>query len=149
MSATRPIPKSTFNTGKAATSPPSFDHRASSQTSPILPISHEIYWLRFFGCILVFLYHYIGRIEQAVGSSPLLSLLRVPTALGTPTFLFITSFLFTYKYTTNLPSDFLRTRAKYLLTPYVAYGTIYALLKYIQELARGNRDVELVSTLLD
>ncbi|WP_161598957.1 acyltransferase family protein [Aidingimonas lacisalsi] len=97
---------------------------------------YEIYWLRFYGCIAVFVYHLLDRVHQ-YADNIYLDLTRLFTVLGTPTFIFISIFLFTIRYGKDIPAGFLRQRSKYLLIPYIAYAFLYSGAEYF--LAEGNR----------
>jgi len=92
----------------------------------------EIYWLRFYGALAVFTFHLIDRIERYYLETTALDLLRIPTSLGTPIFIFISIFLFSLRYGEKIPHDFLVTRLKYIMLPYFAYGLIYATTEYIR-----------------
>lgn len=92
----------------------------------------EIYWLRFYGCLAVFLFHLIGRIEDNYVEHVGLDLLRIPTVLGTPIFIFISIFLFSARYGNEVPHNFLAQRLKYVMVPYVVYGLIYSLAEYLR-----------------
>ncbi|MCK0744279.1 acyltransferase family protein [Chromohalobacter nigrandesensis] len=95
----------------------------------------EIYWLRFYGCLAVFLYHLLDRVNQ-YADNVYLDLTRLSTVLGTPTFIFISIFLFTIRYGKTIPAGFLSQRIKYLLIPYITYAIIYSGSEYF--LAEGH-----------
>ncbi|WP_373181943.1 acyltransferase family protein [Halomonas campaniensis] len=97
----------------------------------------EIYWLRFYGCLAVFLFHLVGRIEDNYLPHLTLDLARIPLVLGTPIFIFISIFLFSARYGNAVPRDFLANRFKYIMVPYLVYGLIYSLAEYLRLLARG------------
>ncbi|WP_445158452.1 acyltransferase family protein [Halomonas sp. E14] len=89
----------------------------------------EIYWLRFYGCLAVFAYHFLDRINLQV-ENVYLDLARIPTVLGTPLFIFISIFLFSARYGKQPPPGFLPKRLQYVMVPYLVYGLIYALANY-------------------
>ncbi|MFP4138091.1 MAG: acyltransferase family protein [Halomonas sp.] len=97
----------------------------------------EIYWLRFYGCLAVFLFHLIGRIEDNYLSHLTLDLARIPLVLGTPIFIFISIFLFSARYGSQVPHHFLANRFKYIMVPYLVYGLIYSLAEYLRVRASG------------
>lgn len=90
----------------------------------------EIYWLRFYGCIAVFCFHLLDRLNQHI-DNVYLDLARIPTVLGTPAFIFISIFLFSVRYAKTVPEGFLASRVKYVMTPYAVYGLIYASTNYV------------------
>ncbi|QOR40054.1 acyltransferase [Billgrantia diversa] len=107
----------------------------------------EIYWLRFYGCLAVFSFHFFDRLNQYV-DSVYIDLARIPTVLGTPIFIFISIFLFSSRYGDRPPSGFLIKRLKYVMLPYVVYGLAYALTKYLN-LRREGVPVDLVDILVE
>ncbi|MFQ3788925.1 acyltransferase family protein [Halomonas sp. A29] len=107
----------------------------------------EIYWLRFYGCLAVFGFHFFDRLNQYI-SSVYIDLGRIPTVLGTPIFIFISIFLFSARYGDRPPDGFLVKRLQYVMVPYVVYGLIYSLTKYAN-LRREGVPVDLVDTLVD
>ncbi|SDK37145.1 acyltransferase family protein [Billgrantia gudaonensis] len=98
----------------------------------------EIYWLRFYGCLAVFLFHLILRIEDNYLSHLTLDLARIPLVLGTPIFIFISIFLFSARYGDAVPHHFLANRFKYVMVPYLVYGLIYSLAEYVRVKANGD-----------
>ncbi|MGR2739353.1 acyltransferase family protein [Billgrantia sp. Q4P2] len=107
----------------------------------------EIYWLRFYGCLAVFGFHFLDRLNQYL-NNVYIDLARIPTVLGTPIFIFISIFLFSARYGDRPPSGFLAKRLQYVMVPYVVYGLIYSLTKYVN-LRREDVPVDLVDTLVD
>ncbi|GHE21823.1 acyltransferase family protein [Halomonas urumqiensis] len=95
----------------------------------------EIYWLRFYGCLAVFLFHLIGRIEDNYLGHVSLDLARIPLVLGTPIFIFISIFLFSARYGDDVPHNFLANRFKYIMVPYLVYGLIYSIAEYLRRMA--------------
>ena len=106
----------------------------------------EIYWLRFYGALAVFTFHLIDRIELYYLEHTALDLLRIPSSLGTPIFIFISIFLFSLRYGQNVPSDFLVTRLKYIMVPYLVYGMLYSTAEYIR-VSLGGAQVSYVAYL--
>lgn len=94
----------------------------------------EIYWLRFHGCIAVFFFHFLDRINLRL-DNVYVDLARIPTVLGTPTFIFISIFLFAIRYGKSVPEGFLLSRAKYVMLPYLTYGLIYSTAEYFRLIA--------------
>lgn len=92
----------------------------------------EIYWLRFYGCLAVFTFHLIDRIERNYLEHMVLDLAYIPTVVGTPIFIFISIFLFSARYGDATPHHFLARRLKYVMIPYVVYGLIYSLAEYVR-----------------
>lgn len=85
----------------------------------------EIYWLRAYGCIAVFLFHLLDHVNQRVDNVAT-DLMRLPLVLGTPIFLFISVFVFAVRYDKSVPEGFLIQRVKYVMVPYFMYGFIYS-----------------------
>lgn len=106
----------------------------------------EIYWLRFYGALAVFTFHLIDRIELYYLEHTALDLLRIPSSLGTPIFIFISIFLFSLRYGQSVPSDFLVTRLKYIMVPYLVYGMLYSTAEYIR-VSLGGAQVSYVAYL--
>lgn len=107
----------------------------------------EIYWLRFYGCLAVFGYHFLDHLNQYV-DNVYVDLTRIPTVLGTPIFIFISIFLFTIRYGNRPPSGFLVKRLQYVMVPYFVYGLIYSLTKYVN-LRREGVPVDLLGNLIE
>jgi len=85
----------------------------------------EIYWLRAYGCIAVFLFHLLDHVNQRLDNVAT-DLMRIPLVLGTPIFLFIAVFVFAVRYDKAVPEGFLAQRVKYVMVPYFVYGFIYS-----------------------
>ncbi|MCE8033771.1 acyltransferase [Billgrantia tianxiuensis] len=107
----------------------------------------EIYWLRFYGCLAVFGYHFLDRLNQHI-DNVYVDLARIPTVLGTPIFIFISIFLFSFRYGDRPPSGFLVKRLQYVMVPYVVYGLIYSLTKYVN-LRREGVPIDFVANLVE
>lgn len=91
----------------------------------------EIYWLRAYGCIAVFLFHLLDHVNQRVDNL-LTDLMRLPLVLGTPIFLFISVFVFAVRYDKSVPEGFLTQRVKYVMVPYFVYGFIYSTAEWVR-----------------
>lgn len=90
----------------------------------------EIYWLRAYGCIAVFLFHLLDHVNQRLDNVAT-DLMRLPLVLGTPIFLFISVFVFAVRYDKSVPDGFLAQRVKYVMVPYVVYGFIYSTAEWV------------------
>lgn len=90
----------------------------------------EIYWLRAYGCVAVFLFHLLDHVNQRVDNLAT-DLMRLPLVLGTPIFLFISVFVFAMRYDKAVPPGFLAQRVKYVMLPYLVYGFIYSTAEWI------------------
>ncbi|AMC99401.1 acyltransferase family protein [Halomonas chromatireducens] len=90
----------------------------------------EIYWLRFYGCLAVFAFHLLDRLNQHV-DNVYVDLARIPTVLGTPIFIFISIFLFAARYGSQPPDGFLNKRLQYVMVPYLVYGLIYSTTNFL------------------
>lgn len=91
----------------------------------------EIYWLRAYGCVAVFLFHWLDHLNQRVDNVTT-DLMRVPLVLGTPLFLFISVFVFAVRYDKQVPPGFLLQRVKYVMLPYLMYGFIYSTAEWVR-----------------
>ncbi|MGP9569048.1 acyltransferase family protein [Halomonas sp. AOP5-B2-8] len=91
----------------------------------------EIYWLRAYGCIAVFLFHLLDHVNQRIDNVAT-DLLRLPLVLGTPIFLFISVFVFAVRYDKSVPEGFLIQRVKYVMVPYFVYGFIYSTAEWVR-----------------
>lgn len=91
----------------------------------------EIYWLRAYGCVAVFLYHWLDHLNQRV-DNVVTDLMRIPLVLGTPIFLFISVFVFAIRYDKQVPPGFLLQRIKYVMLPYLVYGFIYSTSEWVR-----------------
>lgn len=107
----------------------------------------EIYWLRCYGCLAVFSYHLLDHLNQFY-DNVYLDLARIPTVLGTPTFIFISIFLFSIRYGSTIPEGFLASRVKFVMVPYLVYGLIYSTAKYINLSANGE-DIDFFAHLVE
>ena len=94
----------------------------------------EIYWLRAYGCIAVFLFHLLDHVNQRLDNVAT-DLMRLPLVLGTPIFLFISVFVFAVRYDKSVPEGFLTQRVKYVMVPYFVYGFIYSTAEWLSQQA--------------
>ncbi|NYT71348.1 acyltransferase [Halomonas sp. QX-2] len=92
----------------------------------------EIYWLRAYGCIAVFLFHLLDHVNQRLDNVAT-DLMRIPLVLGTPIFLFIAVFVFAVRYDKSVPEGFLAQRVKYVMVPYFVYGFIYSTAEWLSQ----------------
>ncbi len=91
----------------------------------------EIYWLRAYGCVAVFLFHWLDHVNQRV-DNVITDIMRIPLVLGTPIFLFISVFVFAVRYDKQVPPGFLLQRVKYVMLPYFVYGFIYSTAEWLR-----------------
>ncbi|WP_083000499.1 acyltransferase family protein [Halomonas sp. GT] len=103
----------------------------------------EIYWLRAYGCIAVFLFHWLDHLNQRV-DNVVTDLMRLPLVLGTPIFLFISVFVFAVRYDKQVPPGFLLQRVKYVMLPYLVYGFIYSTAEWVR-LANSDNPVGFIN----
>lgn len=96
----------------------------------------EIYWLRAYGCVAVFLFHLLDHVNQRVDNLAT-DLMRLPLVLGTPIFLFISVFVFAMRYDKAVPPGFLAQRVKYVMLPYLVYGFIYSTAEWVRLYVAG------------
>ena len=92
----------------------------------------EIFLMRSIACLSIVFLHGIARsfLEEngIVGSISLL------LTFGTPTFVFISEFILARSYPEQLPTNFWGKRVKYVLFPYLLFGTFYAGSKGLRDL---------------
>ncbi|MGG3468173.1 acyltransferase family protein [Neobacillus pocheonensis] len=98
---------------------------------------NEIFLMRSISCLSILLLHSLAR---AYGDeNHTVNMLRVLLTFGTPTFIFISEFILSRSYPQDLPSNFWSKRLKYIMIPYILFGTFYALLKaFEQSISSGN-----------
>ncbi|WP_374988867.1 acyltransferase family protein [Priestia megaterium] len=93
---------------------------------------NEIFWLRALACLAVVTIHSIqkGIDYYFTGkNTPMvyfLHLFYAASLFGTPSFVFISEFLLAKAYPYSLPQSFFKKRVKFLLTPFVFMGIVYA-----------------------
>ncbi|GGE55539.1 acyltransferase family protein [Priestia taiwanensis] len=93
---------------------------------------NEIYWLRCIACLSIVAIHSItSGLEFFANYSSdetkrILSSMQMGLMYATPTFIFISEFLFAKNYASGVPKGFLKTRVKALLIPYVSMGMVFA-----------------------
>lgn len=114
-------------------------------------ITYEIFWLRFIACTAVVLGHaaYSGLTlyPDDTKSIYLLTALRMGTMFATPTFVFISEFLFAKSYKNGLPKGFFKIRVKYLLIPYIIMGIVYALV-FTEPHTISNISIEIIKNII-
>jgi probable poly-beta-1,6-N-acetyl-D-glucosamine export protein len=93
---------------------------------------NEIYWLRCIACLTVVFIHAITSglewftYDSSESMRNGLYAVQMGLMYGTPTFIFISEFLFAKNYADRVPKGFLKTRVKALLIPYVSMGMVFA-----------------------
>lgn len=90
----------------------------------------EIFWLRAIACLAVVMIHSITKNRLEHPESEMLfslELFQVSLMFATPVFVFISEFLISHNYKGELPKGFFKKRAKFLLTPYIFMGFLFAL----------------------
>lgn len=97
---------------------------------------NEIFLMRSISCLSILLLHSLAR--AYADESNTVNLIRVLLTFGTPTFIFISEFILSRSYPNELPSNFWAKRLKYVMVPYVLFGTFFAVLKaFEQSLSTG------------
>lgn len=92
----------------------------------------EIHWLRAIACLSVVGLHAITSgitlfyPEDLDTTGYLLHIIQMSLMFGTPTFIFISEFLFAKNYSNHIPKGFLAKRVKALGLPYIAMAVVYA-----------------------
>ncbi|WP_223591794.1 acyltransferase family protein [Neobacillus bataviensis] len=98
---------------------------------------NEIFLLRSISCLSILLLHSLAR--AYADENHTINLLRVLLTFGTPTFIFISEFILARSYPHELPAHFWSKRLKYIMVPYILFGTFYALLKAFEaSISSGN-----------
>ncbi|WMT42378.1 acyltransferase family protein [Paenibacillus sp. D2_2] len=87
----------------------------------------EMFVLRSIACLSIALLHALYRVYDA--DTPWVELVGLLLTFGTPVFVFISQFVLSYAYPDRVPEGFWRKRVKYILLPYIFFGTLYAGLK--------------------
>ncbi|WP_335870661.1 acyltransferase family protein [Bacillus sp. 2205SS5-2] len=93
---------------------------------------NEIFLMRSVACLGIVILHSVDRVFPE-GSSVIISLVKLLLVCSTPIFIFISEFILAKTYREELPSTFWGKRIKYVLLPFLFFGTFYALAKAIQE----------------
>ncbi|MBU9712173.1 acyltransferase family protein [Evansella tamaricis] len=103
------------------------------------PIISELVILRFVACLAVVMIHAIETsLENYTGELSTIETLfyhtiRMAMMFGTPTFVFLSELLLAKSYQGDLPANFLSTRAKYLLLPYLSMAVVYGVIFHANE----------------
>jgi len=93
--------------------------------------------MRSISCLSILLLHSLARAYADENNT--VNLFRVLLTFGTPTFIFISEFILSRSYPEELPTNFWSKRLKYIMVPYILFGTFYALLKgFEQSVSSGN-----------
>jgi membrane-bound acyltransferase YfiQ involved in biofilm formation len=89
--------------------------------------------MRSISCLSILLLHSLAR--AYADNNHTVNLLRVLLTFGTPTFIFISEFILSRSYPQELPANFWSKRLKFIMVPYVVFGTFYAFLKAFEQSA--------------
>ena len=84
----------------------------------------EIFLLRSIACLSIVFLHAFAR--SFLEENGVVNSINMLLTFGTPTFVFISEFILARSYLGKLPSDFWRKRVKFVLLPYLLFGTFYA-----------------------
>jgi membrane-bound acyltransferase YfiQ involved in biofilm formation len=87
--------------------------------------------MRSISCLSILLLHSLAR--AYADDNHTVNLLRVLLTFGTPTFIFISEFILARSYPQDLPANFWSKRLKFIMVPYILFGTFYALLKGFEQ----------------
>ena len=91
----------------------------------------EIFIMRAFACSSVVLLHSIGIVqvtyELSISVHSILRALQLLLLYATPMFVFMSEFVLSYSYGSDLPKGFFKKRLRYILVPYIFFGIFYAL----------------------
>ncbi|WP_179295494.1 acyltransferase family protein [Bacillus sp. FJAT-45350] len=98
---------------------------------------NEISFLRGIACLsIVFLHSIVWGVDNigylsnlSTDTQTILDAVTILLYYGTPTFIFITAFIFGYNYKDKetISFDFIRKRVKFILIPYICMGLFYSL----------------------
>lgn len=98
---------------------------------------NEIFLMRTISCLSILLLHSLAR--AYAHDNNIVNLMQVLLTFGTPTFVFISEFILARSYPQELPANFWSKRLKFIMVPYILFGTFYALMKgFEQSLSSGN-----------
>ncbi|MDO6657806.1 acyltransferase family protein [Anaerobacillus sp. 1_MG-2023] len=84
----------------------------------------EIFLLRSIACLSIVFLHAFAR--SFLEENGIVNSINMLLTFGTPTFVFISEFILARSYPDKLPSNFWGKRMKYVLLPYLLFGTFYA-----------------------
>ncbi|MFK7692018.1 acyltransferase family protein [Paenibacillus sp. HJGM_3] len=90
-------------------------------------INAEMFVLRSVACLSIALLHALYRVYD--GETSWVESIGLLLTFGTPVFVFISQFVLSFAYPAGTPAGFWSKRIKYILLPYVIFGTLYAGLK--------------------
>ena len=107
-------------------------------------VIEEIFLMRSIACLSIVLLHALAR--SFLDKNGIVESISLLLTFGTPTFVFISEFILARSYPNQLPSHFWSKRVKYVLLPYLLFGTFYAGSKGF-ELALSS-DVSFISAFL-
>ncbi|MEH6992332.1 acyltransferase family protein, partial [Neobacillus drentensis] len=98
---------------------------------------NEIFLMRTISCLSILLLHSLARAYAY--DNNIVNLMQLLLTFGTPTFVFISEFILARSYPQELPANFWSKRLKFIMVPYILFGTFYALMKgFEQSLSSGN-----------
>ncbi|MCM3598335.1 acyltransferase family protein [Metabacillus idriensis] len=92
---------------------------------------NEIFILRTFACMSILLLHSLAR--GFLDENDMVTMFSLLLTFGTPTFVFISEFILSRTYRDSLPSAFWSKRVKYVILPYLIFGTFYAIVKGFEQ----------------
>ncbi|WP_176541140.1 MULTISPECIES: acyltransferase family protein [unclassified Bacillus (in: firmicutes)] len=92
---------------------------------------NEIFLMRSIACLSILLLHSLARAYE--DENYMVNLVRLLLTFGTPTFIFISEFILARSYPQELPANFWSKRIKFIMVPYVLFGTFYAFLKAFEQ----------------
>ncbi|MDF2667711.1 MAG: hypothetical protein K0R67_17 [Paenibacillus sp.] len=90
-------------------------------------INSEMFVLRSIACLSIALLHALYRVYD--DGTEWVELVGLLLTFGTPVFVFISEYVLSFAYPNGSPGGFWKKRIKYILLPYIFFGTFYALLK--------------------
>jgi len=94
-------------------------------------IVHELFLLRSMACLSILFLHCLARVYG--DGNDAVNYISILLTFGTPMFVFISEFILSYSYPEQTPSQFWPKRLKYLLLPYLLFGTFYAFVKAVEQ----------------
>jgi len=86
----------------------------------------EIVLMRSIGCLSIVAFHALGYANGYLNKN-LIDQIKLVLTFGTPMFIFISEFLLARTYRTMAPKNFLKSRIKFVLVPYLCMAFIYAI----------------------
>ena len=87
-------------------------------------VIEEIFLMRSIACLSIVLLHALAR--SFLDKNDIVESISLLLTFGTPTFVFISEFILARSYPNQLPSHFWSKRVKYVVLPYLLFGTFYA-----------------------